>query len=444
MTAEHPQQDPEDFGDEGLARRYGPDKLALWFDEHKGHRNLNEPLWQTRRTLIQSDFWRGYDYSEIPLIPEWFGMLLPFERAYRETGIPTIWCIMLGFPREELRSHAIKLIQADRPAGLLKIDANPPDPNEYSLPLVGFLAKGAYLTLQSETPRHYDHWKGYETLGLTTDDDVGLMELVDTDSAERLLMRKLALSAGRWFDSLEHRSEFDSLVSHARELWALQSFAAAGAVAGTAMESLLRASLPPTRIASKSRQNLARLIDAVTKEFSLPSGQKDRMHEFRAIRNQCAHALEDNGQEDADPLQERIDTWLDWLETQTVGSIPGPVRPPRRLPEPNALHHEAHSAGQDAGRAVTPIPMTLQRSDGEEIVVTEGLVGWAIVTIRPQDDPLAKWLVTEGRAQRHRDCVRMSCYWPSHSLARAAAYARAYAEVLTHFGISVYYETYLD
>lgn len=151
MTPERHDSPEQDLGDEGLGRRYGPERLALWFDERKGHRQSNEPLWQVRRTLIRSNIWRGYEYTEGPLIPEWFGMLLPAERAYRESGHPVIWCIVFGFPRQEPREQADKLIEADRPPGLLKIDNTPPDPREYSLPLAGFLAKGAYLTLQTET-----------------------------------------------------------------------------------------------------------------------------------------------------------------------------------------------------------------------------------------------------------------------------------------------------
>jgi hypothetical protein len=439
----------EHSGDEGLGQRYGPKRIALWFDEAEGYRENNERIWRIRRTLIKSELWNAYEFPDVPLVPEWFGMLLPFDLAYRESGHPVIWCSMLGFPSLAIRDRALRLIERERPPGLLRIEKSAPDPTQYSLPIVGFLAKGSYLTLEPEHPRYYDSWRGYETLGLFPDEESGLLEVLTGNEAERLLLRRLALSASRWLDSPQHRSKYDAVVHQARELWALGASVAAGAVAGTAMEALLAESLRETDEAwvSAKRRTLKPLLDRAAKRHGISEEQVRLLDEFRQLRNECAHASRGFADDGTNGLAERVAKWLDWLEEQDFEHASARLRPVRvkhARPSPSDLHARADAAGHEAAEAVTPVPMGLRSADGEAIVEEEGACGFGIVVVRPRRDPLAKWLVESNLARPVRGGVRRSIMWRTQSLDRATAYARAYVGVLREFDIDAYYESQLD
>lgn len=212
------------------------------------------------------------------------------------------------------------------------------------------------------------------------------------------------------------------------------------------METLLRESLQSAHSAwmSAGRRTLRPLIDKAAKEYGLDAQQRDLLHEFREVRNQCAHALEEGPQGNESVLPDHLDAWLEWLETQTAGDGPGPVRIRRPRPEPRELHREADAAGREAAEAETPIPMTIRRPGRDDIVETEGVAGDAAVVIRPCGDPLAEWLVAGGHARERGGQVWIPVSWPSQSMARAAVYARAYVDVLTEYEISAHYETRLD
>ncbi len=434
-----------EIGDEGLGRKYGPCRAALWFDEQEDYRYSNERFWRIRRTLLHSDIWDTYDVTSIPLIPEWFGSLLPHERAYRESGYPSIWCVVLGFPSTSLRDRALELIQAAGPAGLVKVEDEPPDPSEYSLPLIGFLAKQVYLTLEPDHPRRYDTWEGYETVGLVGEMDGMSMEVADLDLAEHMLLRRLTLSTGR---HLKQGSGYDGLVEHARELWAMKAIAAAGAVAGTAMELLLARSLPDFREWAL-QATLGPLIDKTVKEHKISAQQAEILHGFRELRNSCAHALSDseasalNGQ-----LASGVHKWLEWLEGEDADSVasdgPGGIEEPIERPNPAALHAEADAAARAAAEACTPRPMKLADSAGRVTVDAEGVCGDAEVLITPSTDPLACWLIAEGHAEEREGTARLWVFWPTQSMERAATYAKTYVDILLGVDVPASYRTYID
>lgn len=436
-------------GGESLSRGLGPKRIGLWFDERKGYRANNERFWHIRRTLIHSDLWRAYRYPSIPVVPEWFGMLLPFERAWRETGMPVIWAMMLGFPDLGLRDRALNLIEAQRPPGLLRIEKRPEDPSAYHLPLVGFHARRVFLTLEPEHPRRYDPWEGYETLGIASEtDESAFLDLLGQEEGERVLLRQLALNLGRWIDAPD-RTAFEEVVDHARELWALGAVGAAGAVAGTAMERLLAASLIPTRAEwlKAERPALGPLIDAVGKDHGLPASQRAALHAFRELRNECAHAVGEEVEGDAESdLSRRVDEWLGWLEQQaaTPGDPPGPFESRPERPPPEDLHRRASDAGRDAAAAVTPVPMKVMSSDGSGSIVEEGVIGDAAIVIRTRRDALARWLLEHGDGDAGPGGVRLHVSWPTQSMTRAVAYAQAYVDVIREFGVEAHYESRLD
>ncbi len=433
-----------EIGDEGLGRKYGPHRVALWFDEQEDYRDSNERFWLIRRTLIHSDIWKGYGVGSMPLAPEWFGSLLPHEHAYRESGYPSIWCAMLGFPTTSLRESAIDLIHSAGPSGLVRVEDDPPDPSEYSLPLIGFLARHVYLTLEPGHPRRYDPWEGYEAVGLVDEEEGMSLEVADLEFAEQILLRRFALNIGR---QLEQGSGFDGLVDHARELWAMKAVAAAGAVAGTAMEQLLAKSLPASQRAWAEEATLGPLIDKAVKEHGISKRQAELLHGFRELRNRCAHALgesEEAGDVDGE-LSSQIHKWLEWLESEDAEAAEssglGPIEAPAERPEPAALHAEADAAARAAAEAMTPMPMRLV---GQEEAMPEGVCGDAEVLISPSSDPLARWLIDNGHATERDETARFWVFWPTQSMERAATYARTYVSVLLAADVSASYRTRID
>lgn len=433
-----------EIGDEGLGRRYGPHRVALWFDEQEDYRDSNERFWLIRRTLIHSDIWKDYGVGSMPLTPEWFGSLLPHEYAYRESGYPWIWCVMLGFPTTSLRKSAVDLIHSAGPSGLVKVEDDPPDPSEYSLPLVGFLARHVYLTLEPEHPRRYDPWEGYETVGIVDEEEGLSLEVADLEFAEQILLRRLALNIGR---QLEQDSGFEGLVDHARELWAMKAVAAAGAVAGTAMEQILAKSLPASQREWAEGKTLGPLIDKAVKEHGISERQAELLHDFRELRNQCAHALGDSGEvtETNEVLSAQVHKWLEWLESQDSDAAEsiglGAIEVPAERPAPAALHAEADAAARAAAEAMTPLPMKLV---GQDEAIPEGVCGDAEVLISPSSDPLARWLIDNGHATERDETARFSVFWPTQSMERAATYAKTYVSVLLAADVSASYRTRID
>lgn len=436
-----------DTGDEKLARRYGPKRFALWFDEEGDYRKNNERFWRVRRVLIRSSIWTGYDVSSVPLIPEWFGNIMDHRHAYRESGYPWIWCVVFGFPSDTLRASAISLVKKETPSGLVKIEHEAPDPSEYSLPIVGFLARDVYLTLEAGRRHRYDHWRGYESLSLEADDEAGLMEFSEEKEAEQLLFRRLALSVGRRLDRSDGEG-FDGLTDHARELWALDAVPAAGAVAGTAMEQLLHEALPSADSARAGKATLNSLIGRVIKKHGIEDDQAAQMHAFREVRNTCAHAMsEELDEAAAGQLRAEVDRWLEWLEDQTIDDVrtsgPGPIILPPERPPPADLHAKADTVGREAAESITPAPMGLVSPSGETQVDAEGICGSAEILISTTD-PLAAWLVAEGLASARGGKARLSVFWRTQSMERAVAYARAYVEFISRYEIPADYSTHID
>ena len=58
--------------------------------------------------------------------------------------------------------------------------------------------------------------------------------------------------------------------------------------------------------------------------------------------------------------------------------------------------------------------------------------------------PLADWLVEQGMAEVRTGKARLWVFWPTQSMERAGAYARAYVETLQAYGIDASYTTRLD
>jgi hypothetical protein len=433
------------LGDENLGRRYGPRQIALWFAEEKDYRAGNERFWQIRRALIESDIWTEYGVEQIPLVPEWFGML-PFDLARRQSGQAVIWAMMLGFPDATLRKRALGIVGDVAVSGLVKIERSPPDPWTYTLPVVAFLARGVYLTLEPGHPRRYDLWERYESVGLVSDDEVGLMEVQDPDTAERLLLRRLALNLGNHFEHADARTDLKEIVQHARQLWSVGAAAAAATVAGTAMEQVLALSLGEADQEWANKATLGNLIPKVVSRQRLSPEQGEALGSFRELRNECAHAMA--GEDEFAPLDSRVDDWLTWLESQSVTGVAEKgialVATTPDPPPPVDLHNMADEAGRKAAEAITPRPIRLSTDDGRGWTEPEGVCGYAEVDIRPAADPLARWLLERGTGRPDGAGVKLLILWGTQSMERATGYAKAYAETLQRFGLSATYRSEID
>lgn len=125
-----------------------------------------------------------------------------------------------------------------------------------------------------------------------------------------------------------------------------------------------------------------------------------------------------------------------------------------------ALIKKAEAAGRAAGLAAVPSPMVVQQhanplNDNSPVTrewfVSEGLCGFAWVTIRPATGALVNYLRANGKGHKGyhggwevwSDAVDHSGY-QAQSITRNEAYARAYAEVLREAGFTAHASSRLD
>ena len=136
----------------------------------------------------------------------------------------------------------------------------------------------------------------------------------------------------------------------------------------------------------------------------------------------------------------------------------------------------AVAAGWKAAREATPTPMTVYEADGltdrpkpggKSWYVSEGVCGFAWVTLRPATTGFARWLRKHRMADRNdwggRDALRstneaeggswskgyhggyeMWVWAGGQSLARKEAFARAFADVLKDAGYTTYVGSRMD
>jgi len=104
---------------------------------------------------------------------------------------------------------------------------------------------------------------------------------------------------------------------------------------------------------------------------------------------------------------------------------------------------QARIAGALAGRAANPNPMLVQIDGGKIYEVPGGPCGFAWVTVRPGNSPVANWLkkrftVEDGTAWKpaYGGGIQLWVWDFDQSMVRKAAYARAYAETLKANGIA--------
>lgn len=110
------------------------------------------------------------------------------------------------------------------------------------------------------------------------------------------------------------------------------------------------------------------------------------------------------------------------------------------------LTTRAHEAGHAAAESCRPRPMMVCTSDGRPIeLVKEGPCGFAWVTVKPGNSPLANWLKRQrGASKDYYGGVSVWIGGYGQSLERKTAYAYAYAEVLRDAGYNAHARSRMD
>jgi hypothetical protein len=119
-----------------------------------------------------------------------------------------------------------------------------------------------------------------------------------------------------------------------------------------------------------------------------------------------------------------------------------------------AIYHEAHYKGNAAVQITTVTPMVVQQRENplnddsrlvREYFVSDGVCGFASVTVKPANSKFAKYLVANGLGRKgYGGGVCMSIRDFNQSLQRKEAYAYAFASVLNEHGIKAYVESRMD
>jgi hypothetical protein len=118
------------------------------------------------------------------------------------------------------------------------------------------------------------------------------------------------------------------------------------------------------------------------------------------------------------------------------------------------LHQSAHRAGMAAGEAHRPATMIVQRHANmmddsspvvQQWVESEGVCGFAWVTITPGNSSFAIWLKKYTRARpAYQGGVQIWVHEFNQSMERKQAYAQAYAKVVRDAGIKAYAGSRMD
>lgn len=119
-----------------------------------------------------------------------------------------------------------------------------------------------------------------------------------------------------------------------------------------------------------------------------------------------------------------------------------------------ALHARAHQAGDAAAQAAVPAPMVVSQhasplNDASPVTqawfVSEGVCGFAWITIRPGNSPFANWAKKHaGACKAYYGGVEIWVGGYGQSMQRKEAYAYAYAEVIREAGIKAYAGSRMD
>jgi hypothetical protein len=119
-----------------------------------------------------------------------------------------------------------------------------------------------------------------------------------------------------------------------------------------------------------------------------------------------------------------------------------------------AIYHEAHDKGNAAVQMTTVTPMVVQQRENpldddsrlvRQYFVSDGVCGFASVTVKPANSKFAKFLIANGLGRKgYGGGVCMSIRQFNQSLTKKEAYAYAFASVLNEHGIKAYVDSRMD
>ena len=119
-----------------------------------------------------------------------------------------------------------------------------------------------------------------------------------------------------------------------------------------------------------------------------------------------------------------------------------------------SIYQQAHYKGNVAVEMTTVAPMVVQQrenplDDNSRLVrqyfVSDGVCGFASVTVKPANSKFAKYLVENGLGRKgYGGGVCMSIRDFNQSLQKKEAYAYAFASVLNEHGIKAHVESRID
>lgn len=118
------------------------------------------------------------------------------------------------------------------------------------------------------------------------------------------------------------------------------------------------------------------------------------------------------------------------------------------------IYSQANDKGNAAVQMTTVQPMVVQQRENplnddsrlvREYFVSDGVCGFASVTVKPANSKFAKFLVANGLGRKaYNGGVSMSIRQFNQSLQKKEAYAYAFASVLNQHGIKAYVESRID
>jgi hypothetical protein len=118
------------------------------------------------------------------------------------------------------------------------------------------------------------------------------------------------------------------------------------------------------------------------------------------------------------------------------------------------IYSQAHYKGNAAVQMTTVTPMVVQQRENpldddsrlvRQYFVSDGVCGFASVTVKPANSKFAKFLVANGLGRKgYGGGVCMSIRDFNQSLQKKEAYAYAFASVLNDYGIKAYAESRMD
>lgn len=118
------------------------------------------------------------------------------------------------------------------------------------------------------------------------------------------------------------------------------------------------------------------------------------------------------------------------------------------------IYQQAHYQGNVAVEMANVTPMVVQQRENplnddsrlvREYFVSDGVCGFASVTVKPANSKFAKYLVANGLGRKgYGGGVCMSIRDFNQSLQKKEAYAYAFASVLNEHGIKAYVESRMD